>query len=293
MAGLDELVKLIRQQQSRIEALEDKIDGAYINPALLLGDSFMTNGLLPQDVQDNLEAFAPTGCVLPWAAADSDYHPRTPPAGWVLCDGTLYDNNIHPGLAAAIFGVFGFGTAIYPVTVNESTNLFGKTAHGLANDTIVYLTGYGSDLSDLPAPLSTMTLYYVVNSTANTFQLSSSVGGAPIDITSVGGFSPISVYKDFKTPDLRKALPFGWSTTEIPYHIGKTGGETEHELTAAETAAHTHPGTGFAFNVAAGVDGTAAALAGSANGWATGNAGAGTAHNNMPPFVVMGWIIKT
>ena len=53
-------------------------------------------------------------------------------------------------------------------TVNVTTDIITSTAHGLSNEDRVVLT----TTTTLPAGLSPLTKYYVINATTNTFQLS-------------------------------------------------------------------------------------------------------------------------
>lgn len=69
--------------------------------------------------------------------------------------------------------------------VNAGTDTFTKTAHLYANDDrVVFASG------TLPGGISAATTYYVVNRTANTFQLSATSGGSVLDITS----TPVGTY---------------------------------------------------------------------------------------------------
>ena len=63
-----------------------------------------------------------------------------------------------------------------------TTDIVTSAAHGLPNGTAVTLTS----TTTLPAGLSVATTYYVISSTADTFKLSLSVGGAAVDITGTG-----------------------------------------------------------------------------------------------------------
>lgn len=74
--------------------------------------------------------------------------------------------------------------AIEITSVNTSTNVLTSAGHGLSNGDTIYLYSDG-----FPAPLDRNTLYYVINKTTDTFQLSLTSGGAAIDITTSGGFS--------------------------------------------------------------------------------------------------------
>ncbi len=71
-----------------------------------------------------------------------------------------------------------------PFTVNTVTDFIINTngQHNVHDGQLVTFTTDGT----LPAPIIINVLAFVVNSTATTFQLSSSAGGPPIDITSSG-----------------------------------------------------------------------------------------------------------
>lgn len=68
------------------------------------------------------------------------------------------------------------------VTVDAGTDVFTATAHGLSDGDYVYFTTTGS----LPTGLITTRNYYVINSATDTFQVSHSLGGPAVDITSTG-----------------------------------------------------------------------------------------------------------
>lgn len=67
-------------------------------------------------------------------------------------------------------------------TADSTTDVFTSNGHGLQNDQAVMLGTTGA----LPSPLLTTAQYFVVNRAANTFQLSASIGGAPINLTTNG-----------------------------------------------------------------------------------------------------------
>jgi hypothetical protein len=83
----------------------------------------------------------------------------------------------HRLLSAEIFGKI-FGTA----DVNTTSDAITIAAHGFTNDSRVQLWSPGT----LPDPLLTTKVYYIVNATADTFQLSLTKGGDAIDLTTVG-----------------------------------------------------------------------------------------------------------
>lgn len=113
----------------------------------------------------------------------------------------------------------------------------------------------------------------------------------------------------FNLPDLRDRFPVGSGTT---YSAGSVGGAATHTLTEAEMPAHTHTATstdsGHTHNFAVGANadldndvGTSSG-SGSTDTTASGTAnitttiastGGGGAHNNLPPYIGLAFIIKT
>lgn len=68
------------------------------------------------------------------------------------------------------------------VTTNATTDTLGKTSHGLVDGTKIYLTDIVNSTG-----IDEKTIYYVVNKTANDFQVSLTLGGAAVDITLANG----------------------------------------------------------------------------------------------------------
>jgi hypothetical protein len=101
------------------------------------------------------------------------------------------------------------------------------------------------------------------------------------------------------TPDLRDRFVVGAGNS---YAVGANGGEATHTLTTAEMPAHTHPTPyGKTYNFAAGgsqQSGYEGAMvsqdAGNATtSPATGSTGGDGAHNNLPPYYALCFIMKT
>lgn len=67
----------------------------------------------------------------------------------------------------------------FTFTAAVATDILTAVAHGLSNGSSVRLTSTGS----LPTPLVVLTNFYVIEATADTFQLATSPGGVAIDIT--------------------------------------------------------------------------------------------------------------
>jgi microcystin-dependent protein len=98
----------------------------------------------------------------------------------------------------------------------------------------------------------------------------------------------------FNVPDMigRTAVGVdaGGSRISSNNALGNSGGAETHTLTTAELAAHTHTlartGSAFAAGGEAGIEATG-------GGWNTGSTGGGNAHNNLQPYLVGNYIIKT
>jgi len=67
------------------------------------------------------------------------------------------------------------------VTVDSGTDVFTATAHGLANDTAIWI-----DANTLPGGLTAGAVYWVRDQTSNTFKVAATQGGAAVNITSNG-----------------------------------------------------------------------------------------------------------
>lgn len=73
----------------------------------------------------------------------------------------------------------------------DPANTISETAHGMSDGDPVRLSSSGA----LPTGLSAGIDYYVVNSTANDFQLEESVGGGAVQITAAAGGGTHSLSK--------------------------------------------------------------------------------------------------
>jgi microcystin-dependent protein len=97
----------------------------------------------------------------------------------------------------------------------------------------------------------------------------------------------------FNIPDMRGRVPVGRDAGQTEFDtLGKAGGAKTHTLTIAEMPAHNHQlpgslvarGTGAVFRELAGVG---------VNNVSSLNTGGSAAHNNLQPYRVLNFIIKT
>jgi microcystin-dependent protein len=101
----------------------------------------------------------------------------------------------------------------------------------------------------------------------------------------------------FNVPNLKGRVPVGRDAGQTEFDaLGETGGEKTHVLTIAEMPSHNHPPASPTSNfIGNGSPFVVDTSTGSAIGTATttGNTGGGGAHNNLQPYLVLNFIIKT
>ncbi len=248
-------------------------------------------GLLPTPSQ--LSGFVATGTLSPYAG-------RTAPSGFLLCDGSAVSRATYATLKAIIAPSFTF-------TVTLATpGVFSATAHGLVLGDKVSLTTTGA----LPTGLATNTDYYVISAglTADAFELSTSRGGSAVNTSgSQSGTHTLHVTNygkgdgstTFNVPDMRGVTPYGYKSSDTNFDVlnlpSVYPGEKTHVLTIAELAAHTHfPRYYTTGGAGSNTPGTTNATSNAQNmALDTSTTGGDTAHNNMPPYLVVNYIIKT
>lgn len=74
------------------------------------------------------------------------------------------------------------GQTFLPANVNTGTEVITITGHTLVNGQGVMFSTTGT----MPSGIVIGTVYYVINTAVNTFQISATVNGAPVNITSPG-----------------------------------------------------------------------------------------------------------
>lgn len=236
----------------------------------------------------------------------------TLPSGWLLCDGTAVSRSTYATLFAEL--VKSKGT--FTITI-ASPGVVTNTAHGIYTGEGVYLTTTGA----LPTGLSANTMYYAIRVDANTFRLATSlanaIAGTAINTTGSQSGTHTLYYcpwgngngsTTFNVPDLRDRTLVGKNTSGTFQALGKTGGAETHTLTTAEMPSHNHTHYQWLMN-GAGASGNHYGFGyqsntGSLNSTASystsgevqfGNAatGGGGSHNNLQPYAVINYRIKT
>ena len=103
---------------------------------------------------------------------------------------------------------------------------------------------------------------------------------------------------DFRLPNLLGRVPVGRDAGQTEFDtLGETGGAKTHTLTTAQIPAHSHAiqrNNQAATSVAADASGLYQSVANTgANYSTTQQDGGGGAHNNLQPYLVINYIIKT
>lgn len=228
------------------------------------------------------------GAVLPYAG-------RVAPTGWFACDGSAISRSTYSDL----FDVICASVGTFTVTI-ASPGVFTLSSHGFVVGDAVYFTTTGT----LPTGLSVDTIYYIIAAglTSSAFEVSTTRGGAAVNTsgsqsgTHTARHCPYGLgdgSTTFNLPDLQQSVPVGYKSADSKAgYIGQAGGEHEHTLTEAELAAHTHTGNYRPDNEQTGFSGIIATSLTDAALPETGSAGSDTAHENMPPYVTMFYIIR-
>lgn len=107
----------------------------------------------------------------------------------------------------------------------------------------------------------------------------------------------------FNLPDLRERVPVGAGASgvdigrfDLGIHNnlrGGTGGEGKHTLTTAEMPAHTHGGGTINSTSYAGMTAGATNQLSDVSFSGMASAGGGDAHNNVQPYQIVNWLVKT
>lgn len=178
-----------------------------------------------------------------------DYAGTVVPAGFLQCDGTTVSRTTQAALFAIISTTWGAGDGS---TTFNLPDFRGRVAIGSGTGTLSEAVAFGSvstagdtftvtsnntkwitgqpvqltTTSGLPAPLATVTTYYVIRASATTIQLATTLANAQnstqIDITTQG------------------AGTHTLTGTLTARTVGEVGGEEGHAMSLTELLAHSH-----------------------------------------------------
>lgn len=220
---------------------------------------------------------------------------RVIPSGWLLCDGQAVSRATY----SALFDVI-CPFAVFTVTI-ASPAIFTSTAHGLVAGDKIRITTTGL----LPTGLATGTDYYVISAglSSNDFRVSTTRGGSAVNTSgSQSGIHTWRVFNSgvgdgsttFNLPNLKGKSVFGYDVSDANFDTLDTPntyvGEKNHQLTEAELAAHIHTfGNG---SEGGSSKPTNSRGGGDTSPMSTYSTGGDAAHNNMPPYKVVNFMIR-
>lgn len=219
----------------RISNYANAVNGYQVNGAALASTHLADSANLAR--QSDISGVAlPSGFM-------AEYAGDTAPTGWLLCDGSAVSRATY----ASLFGKLVTNKGNPTISI-ASPGVVTLNAHGLSNGDVVYFDSTGT----LPTGITANAPYFVVNAATNTFQISTTKGGASVN-TSGTQSGTHTLYRapwalgtmsstTFNVPDMRGRTPVGKNAATF-LNLGAQGGEETHLLTVAEMAAHNHGGS--------------------------------------------------
>lgn len=248
---------------------------------------------LEKDAITGLASF--TGTIVPSGR-------RSAPSGFLMCDGTAVSRATYADLFNAISPSMTFTVTI------ATPGVFTSNSHGLVIGDKLHFTTTGA----LPTGLAINTDYYVISAglTANAFQVSTSRGGSAVNTTGsqsgthtlyVSNYGKGDGSTTFNVPDLRGYIAYGYSSSDANFNVlnvpNTYAGEKTHVLTQAELPAIAPTITATYVTGGGGLNaltiGSGSSTATTTSYTSSSNLGSGAAHNNLPPYVVVNYLIKT
>lgn len=177
------------------------------------------------------------------------YPGTSPPTGWLIMDGSSNSctgaSGVNGPLCATLVGLYTAttdykGAISATITVDTGSNEIIHTTHGKATNDRVHFNNAGGAL---PAPLVATTVYCIISTTTDRYKISTTCGGAEVDITTAGSGTS-SDYFNFTTPDMRNAIATGYNSgtfstsASIVDLLPKFASEWPTSTGSGSTAAH-------------------------------------------------------
>jgi microcystin-dependent protein len=285
------------------------------SPLTVASTTLVSN--LNADLLDGQHAsfYMPSGSIQQYAGLSA-------PTGWLFCDGSSISRTTYADLFSAV--TLSKGTVTMTIATPCVVTL---SSHGLVAGDAVYLTTTGA----LATGLTADNTYYIQNPATNTFNLNTSQANAIANsatgrVATSGSQSGTHTLvrapwagitaSNFTIPDLRGRIGVGIdnmggsdaSRLSVNNAVGLGGGAETHTLSTAEMPPHTHTaglydalginnnlvtdgGGGNAYQalIASGLSATTRVTTNSTGG----SGGVTSAHNNMQPYILLNYIIKT
>jgi len=230
---------------------------------------------------------------------------RTAPSLWYFCQGQSMSRSTYSALFAVLCPTIGNPTFSNGSATITLTNTFS------VGDTVFFET-----TNTLPTNFAADTVYFVVSASGSAITVSLTRGGSAIVAGSAGsgthtcfacpfGLPASSPSTTFSLPNLSGSVPLGVGTSgqagATAHTLGQVGGEETHVLTSpGELPAHTHGentpalSSGGTYLIYPGVptnSGSGSSNGGAGSYPATASTGSGGAHNTLPPYQGVNWII--
>ncbi len=221
---------------------------------------------------DLVQWLVPTGAITPYAGT-------TPPAGWLLCDGSAVSRTAYARLFAVIGTTYGAGDGSTTFNLPNLRGRFPVGQDGSADFTVLGQTGgeraHTLTTGELPAHGHWVPQQNVTSGNASANHTHDyTVQGNTASVSKHNHWAPISFQSVAAGSATIVAIP---NVTATQYSTSDAG-DHSHSLNLSGTtgfmsADHTHAVT--------------------VPGQNTDQTGGGGAHNTLPPYLVLSYIIKT
>lgn len=227
------------------------------------------------DIPDGEERkmfFMPIGAVMPTA---SDIIPDL----WLLCDGSAVSRTKYSSLFSAIGTKYGEGDGVETFNIPDMRN---RVPAGKFYDNFVVNDAYSTGASTIRITTSPNLVFYSAGD-------SISYNGEKRSIKKISGTQSSAYYTITLDAGFSSDILSGKNVL-FEEVIEKTGGEKAHALTVNELPSHTHNALMMEDVTTMGME-TASGKTQKPTASTSGATGGGQAHNNMPPYITMNYII--